>query len=82
MDSNSKRVKIEEGGDSIDTSATYAWVQCASQSADERIIVKEHAVERAIHYVGQLCELLRKYSKDDESPGAGSLKDWIDLVGK
>lgn len=82
MGGDSKRVKVEEGEDAVDTSATYAWVQCAPKPADERVIVKEHAVERAIHHVGEICELLRKYSKDEESPGAQPLQEWIDLVGE
>lgn len=78
----SKRVKVEGALDDIDTSATFAWARCDDKEAGERIIIKEHAVEKAQKHISQLCELLRKHAKDDESPGAQSLQDWFDLVGK
>ena len=78
-----KRVKVEETeAQSVPSAISYSWLNCENKAGDERIIIKEHATDRAVFHITELCDLLRKYSKDDESPGASTLQDWINDAGK
>lgn len=82
-DNNPKRARAVGPEGHTETAATYAWKMCSDRDdIIERIPIKEHAVERAIHHVTQLCDLLRKYAKNDHSEGAKALQRWIDLSGK
>ncbi|KAL6865658.1 hypothetical protein ACO1O0_001753 [Amphichorda felina] len=63
-----------------DESPGFAWTMCHGRSIEERISLKEHAVESAELHTSRLCELLRKYAQDDCTPGAESLQSWIHHV--
>ena len=70
-------VKWEE-----DYSLGFAWKMCNHMSIEDRIAFKENAVQRADIHTDRLCELLLKYAKDDCTPGAESLQNWIHHIGQ
>ena len=83
MDHLAKCVKVEETeAQNVGSEISYSWLNCENKAGDERIIIKECAIERAVFHITELCDLLRKYSKDDESPGAVTLQDWINDAGR